>query len=149
MFARMRCGVPPRVSIRKSTPGASPGLREPMLGAEARIDLEQLDETPRHEPGAAYEHHCQCDLADDERVAQPAGFRDLHFGDELRAPNGLFKRVRQAIAIPVMMGETFGGGIQRLEQSERYAAVAVLVHELVVIASAMPPARGINMFAVR
>src|ERR1043166_1791862 len=80
-----------------------------------------------------------------DAVAQGARLWNLHFGDELSAPNGFVERVRQPVAVAVKTVEALGRCIQRLEQGEGHTAIAMLIHELVVITGAVPAAHGVNV----
>jgi hypothetical protein len=73
-------------------------------------------------------------------VPQAVGLRDLHFGYEIGAPLGLLEDVGQAVPVAVQAIQRNRGRPVQGHQGKHDAAVAVLVHELVVIDGAVPTA---------
>src|ERR1041385_9050135 len=83
-----------------------------------------------------------------DAVPKAARFRDLHFGDKLRAPNCFVEGIRQTIMITVEVLKSFWSRAEGLQQSEHDPPVAVFVHEFVIVTGTVPAASSIDVSAV-
>src|SRR5262245_992400 len=81
-------------------------------------------------------------------IAQAAGFRDLHLGHEHCAPSGFVERIGASVMIAIKPVKETSPGIVSCEQGIHHAAIAMFVHQFVVITGAMPTTRRIQVRAV-